>query len=84
VLDVNGQDLREGDLAQLLCEVFSIEADGIGVRILNSDMRLFVAITRDEALGGLVAASELTRFVTAHTNSVPDLSSEEVKPWRME
>jgi hypothetical protein len=84
MLDVNGHELRQGDLAQLLCEVFSIEADGIGVRILNSDMRLFVAITRDEALGGVVASSELTRFVAAQPNSVPDLSSEEVKPCRME
>jgi len=84
MLDINGQELREGDLAQLLCEVFSIEKDGIGVRILNSDMRLFVAFTRDEALGGMVASSELTRFVVADENSVPDPFNEEVKPWPME
>jgi len=63
MLDINGQELREGDLAKLLCEVVSVEEKGIAVRILNSDMTLFVDFNKDEALGGDVASSELTRFV---------------------
>lgn len=63
MVDINGQELREGDLAQLLCHVVSMDsAAGVLVRILNSEMTLQVGCKHDEVLGGAVADSELARF----------------------
>lgn len=61
MLDINGQELRERDFAQLLCEVIEIRDDAIRIRILNSDQELDVSTTNDEVLG-LHASPELTRF----------------------
>jgi hypothetical protein len=67
--DINGGELREGGLAMLLCEVLAIDGDGVRVRVLNSELEILVGIKHDEALGGLVADSELTAFE-------PDLTME--------
>lgn len=61
--DINGLDLREGDDAQLLCKVIEIREEGVAIRIMNSEMTLFIGCKQDEVLGGTVADSELTRFV---------------------
>jgi hypothetical protein len=71
VLDINGGELREGGLAQLLCEVVAIGDDGVRLRVLNSDMDLYVGAKHDEVLGGLVADSELTAFVEAPPTPAP-------------
>jgi hypothetical protein len=63
ILDINGQELHEGDPVSLLCQITAIETEGIAVRIMNSEMVLQVGIRQDEALGGLVADSELTKFM---------------------
>ena len=63
MLDVNGQELREAGNASLLCEILSISETGVHVRILNSDMELWIGCKYDEVLGGMVADSELTAFV---------------------
>ena len=64
MLDINGQPLSTGDPVQLLCEVVSIDPEeGVRVRILNSEMELVVGCKHDEALGGWVADSELSKFV---------------------
>jgi hypothetical protein len=65
MLDINGGELRQGGLAQLLCEVVEISDQGVRLRVMNSDMDLFVGAKHDEVLGGLVADSELTAFVEA-------------------
>jgi hypothetical protein len=65
MLDINGQELRQGKLGLLLCEILDLDGEGARVRILNSDMELYVGARHDEALGGLVADSELTAFVEA-------------------
>lgn len=69
VLDINGQEIREGGLAMLLCEVIEIEPAGIRIRVMNSEMELGVGLKRDEVLGGMVADSELTAFVEISTDS---------------
>lgn len=62
--DINGQPLNPGDIAQLMCEVTSVDPrEGVRVRILNSEMELVVGCKHDEALGGCIADSELVRFV---------------------
>jgi hypothetical protein len=64
MFDINGQPLAAGDPVQLLCEVVSVDqAEGVRVRILNSEMELVVGCKHDEALGGWVADSELAKFV---------------------
>jgi hypothetical protein len=62
MLDINGQELREGDDAQLLCQVVEVKEDMVVVRIMNSEMLLSIGAKKDEVLGGLVADSELTAF----------------------
>jgi hypothetical protein len=62
MLDVNGGTLREGGIAMLLCEVLAINADGVRVRIMNSEQEILVGAKHDEVLGGHVADSELTAF----------------------
>jgi hypothetical protein len=62
LLDINGQEIREGGLAILLCEVIEIEPAGVRLRIMNSEIELSVGAKNDEVLGGLVADSELTAF----------------------
>lgn len=85
IRDVNGQVFGEGGLAQLLCEVKEILPTGIVVRVMNTDdMLLHIDVRRDEALGGLVASSELTAFVLREAISDPDPSQSEVKAWPME
>lgn len=68
-LDINGQEIREGGLALLLCEVVEIEPTVVRVRIMNSEIELGVGTKRDEVLGGQVADSELTAFVEISTDS---------------
>jgi hypothetical protein len=63
MLDINGQELREGAAAQLLCEITHIGAEGIALRVMNSELAILVGVKHDEVLGGLVADSELTAFV---------------------
>ena len=63
MLDINGQELRQGGLASLLCQVLEVEADHVRIRVMNSDMEMAVGAKHDEVLGGMVADSELTAFV---------------------
>lgn len=63
VLDINGQELREGAGASLLCEILEVTHEGVRIRVLNSEMVMLVSISHDEVLGGLVAGSELTAFL---------------------
>jgi hypothetical protein len=63
MLDINGQELVEGGMAMLLCEILEIEPGQVRIRIMNSDMELAVGAKQDEVLGGMVADSELTAFV---------------------
>jgi len=65
MLDINGQPLRQGKLAQILCEILEVDDQGVLVRLLNSDIEVLVGARVDEPLGGLVADSELTAFVEA-------------------
>ncbi len=60
--DINGQELREGGYAMLLCEVVKIDAGAVVLRVMNSDTQLAVGSKHDEVLGGMVADSELTVF----------------------
>jgi hypothetical protein len=62
LLDINGQELREGGLALLLCEIVGIEGGQVRIRVMNSEMELAVGSKHDEVLGGQVADSELTAF----------------------
>jgi len=62
MLDINGQELRQGGLASLLCEILEVEADHVRIRVMNSDMEMAVGAKHDEVLGGMVADSELTAF----------------------
>jgi hypothetical protein len=62
MLDINGQPLEEGKLAQLLCEVTKISNEGVVLRVMNSELAIAVGCKHDEVLGGLVADSELTAF----------------------
>lgn len=64
ITDINGQVLREGDAVQLLCKIVSVDPrEGVLVRVMNSDMEMLVGCKHDEALGGIVADSELAKFV---------------------
>jgi hypothetical protein len=89
VKDINGEELRTGAPALLLCEILSIEQHQVIVRIMNSDTELAVGTKYDEVLGGLVADSELTAFhdedtlscVSHHPN---DDQADGVKTCRME
>jgi hypothetical protein len=64
MLDINGQELRERDLVQILCEIVELDPnEGVKVRILNSEQELLVTLQQDEVLGGLVASSELSKFI---------------------
>jgi hypothetical protein len=60
--DINGGELREGSAAMLLCEVLAIDAEGVRVRVMNSELEILVGVKHDEVLGGMVADSELTAF----------------------
>jgi hypothetical protein len=70
VLDINGQELCAGGDAMLLCEILEISDEYVRIRVRNSTTELFVSITHDEVLGGLVAGSELTAFLEARTSEV--------------
>jgi hypothetical protein len=73
VKDINGQDIRKGDLVQLLCEVIAVEdAAGVHVRVMNSETEMLIGCKQDEVLGGAVADSELTGFEEAPTAVGPD------------
>lgn len=63
MLDINGQEIRAGGHALLLCEVIEVDDDQVRIRVMNSEMELAVGCHHDEVLGGLVADSELTAFV---------------------
>lgn len=63
MLDINGEALREGESALLLCEILEISEEGVRIRVMNSEQELVVSVTHDEVLGGLVASSELTAFL---------------------
>ena len=63
MLDINGQEIRKGALASLLCEVLDVQDDHVHLRVLNSDHELAVGARNDEAFGDLVADSELTAFL---------------------
>ena len=68
--DINGGELRAGGAAMLLCEVLAIDdAEGVRLRVMNSDLEILVRAKHDEVLGGFVADSELTAFD-------PDLTTE--------
>lgn len=95
MMDINGSELRPHDLAKLLVEIVGFVPGGAGVivRVLNSEEQLAVGARIDEALGGLVADSELTLFEpqlvaadgTAFTTEPQSHGeSEELKRWPME
>lgn len=69
--DVNGQELRPGGLAMLLCEIVAIENDQVRLRVMNSDLEVAVGTKLDEVLG-LVADSELTAFDAAPATGQQD------------
>ncbi len=69
--DVNGQELKKGGLALLLCEIVDVETELVRIRIMNSEMELAVGISHDEVLGR-VADSELTAFVQAPPAAAAD------------
>jgi hypothetical protein len=63
--DIHGQRFEPGGLCLLLCQVLEIETGEpayLRIRVLNSEHELAVGAKHDEALGGLVADSELTAF----------------------
>lgn len=62
ILDINGQEIEKGNLANLLCEVLEIEPDSVRIRVMNSEAELSVGTYEDEVLGGVIADSELTAF----------------------
>lgn len=64
MLDINGQPIEKGKLAQLLCEVTKVTNEGVVLRVMNSELTIAVGCKHDEVLGGLVADSELTAFET--------------------
>lgn len=72
MLDINGQEIREGGLAMLLCEVLEIDPTGVRIRIMNSDLEMVVGAKHDEVLGGMVADSELTAFIEGPADQVQD------------
>ena len=73
ISDINGQLLNQGDAVQLLCKIVSLDpAEGIRVRIMNSEMELLIGCKHDEALGGMVADSELAKFVEIDGNQIPN------------
>jgi hypothetical protein len=76
MLDINGQELRQGGLVLLLCEVAEISAEGVRIRVMNSDMELLVGVKHDEVLGGLVADSELTAFHPDPAEIAPPAAAE--------
>lgn len=84
MLDINGQELSEGNLVQILCEIVTIDEAGVRVRILNSEQELLISVSQDEVLG-LHASSELSRFDGPRPaeQSLPD-DMDGVKPWPME
>jgi hypothetical protein len=78
VFDINGQPLRQGRDALLLCEILDITERGVHLRVRNSTEEMLVSITHDEVLGGLVAGSELTAFLETENESKPDPRADEV------
>jgi hypothetical protein len=59
MLDINGREINEGCLGKVLVEVVSVDpAEGVHIRILNSEIELLIGCKQDEALGGLVADAE--------------------------
>lgn len=61
IRDCNGEELRPGGHASLLCEILEASPEIIRLRVMNSEMELAVGVSPDEVLG-LVADSELTAF----------------------
>jgi hypothetical protein len=65
--DINGQRLEKGGMALLLVQVVDFsehdEPRHVRIRVANSDLEMAVGARFDEALGGVVADSELTAFV---------------------
>jgi hypothetical protein len=82
--DINGQELREGAPAMLLCEILSIDDDLVVLRVMNSDLNVAVGAKYDEVLGGLVADSELTAFDVVTSAPSADDQADEVKRCPME
>jgi hypothetical protein len=74
MLDINGQELRDGAAALLLCEILSIGVDQVLLRVMNSDLQIAVGAKHDEVLGGLVADSELTAFDVSDAQLRRDLA----------
>jgi hypothetical protein len=61
MLDINGQELSEHDLVQLLCQIVEVREDAVRIRILNSEQELEVTASHDEVLG-LHTSPELSKF----------------------
>jgi len=66
MIDSNGQELKEGDLVAMVCEVVAVAGEdddnGIRIRILNSEQELLVTASHDE-VHGWVASSELMKLM---------------------
>jgi len=71
MLDINGREIEAGMTGQLLCEVVSVDGDGVVLRILNSETELVVGCKHDEALGGVIADSEFAVLDIRHEKAAP-------------
>lgn len=69
--DVNGNELKKGGLALLLCEILDVDPELVRIRVMNSEMELAVCVQEDEVLGR-VADSELTAFLETTPAPAPD------------
>lgn len=76
MIDINGQELRKGGFGLLLCEILDVTAEGVHVRVMNSDMDLLVGTRHDEVFDGLVADSELTVFIPEPAEIAPAAAPE--------
>jgi len=83
MFDINGNELREGGHGMLLVEIEELTDEGALVRLMNSDVRLFITAREDQVLGGLVASSELTAFEPEQTDNYED-QADGVRRCRME
>lgn len=61
--DLNGEEIKQGDLATLLCEVIGVEPNGVVVRICNSTIQLLIDAKPGEPHSELVASEELAKYV---------------------
>jgi hypothetical protein len=80
VIDHAGALLKAGDDAVLLCEVQRVieaggnEDPGVVVKVLNSDMQLFIS-ARKVPLRGLVVSEELMKLQTEEVKKLEEATT---------